>query len=162
MPEPAMRLENLSNICRQTFTLECNRHPEFNYESKLPNADVIIPCDAQQLSQVLKNVLKNASESIITRMKNDDDNEGDGHISLTLSQSTIGTKVETRIEIEDNGIGLPNLDRDRLTEPYVTTRTKGTGLGLAIVKKIMEDHGGELVLEDRDQKGALISLIIRP
>ena len=53
------------------------------------------------------------------------------------------------IIIADNGNGLPQEERDRLTEPYVTTRAKGTGLGLAIVKKIMEDHGGELVLEDR-------------
>ena len=41
-------------------------------------------------------------------------------------------------------------DRDRLTEPYVTTREKGTGLGLAIVKRICEDHGGELKLSDAD------------
>jgi two-component system nitrogen regulation sensor histidine kinase NtrY len=52
------------------------------------------------------------------------------------------------ITIEDNGLGLPAKDRDRLTEPYVTTRDKGTGLGLAIVKRILEDHGGELVLTD--------------
>jgi len=45
-----------------------------------------------------------------------------------------------------------------LTEPYVTTRAKGTGLGLAIVKKIMEEHGGGLVLEDRDG-GAVVKLI---
>ena len=51
--------------------------------------------------------------------------------------------------VEDNGKGLPQQGRERLTEPYVTTRAKGTGLGLAIVKKIMEDHQGELVLEDR-------------
>jgi two-component system nitrogen regulation sensor histidine kinase NtrY len=47
------------------------------------------------------------------------------------------------VTIEDNGVGLPARDRDRLTEPYVTTREKGTGLGLAIVKRIMEDHEGE-------------------
>jgi len=45
-----------------------------------------------------------------------------------------------------------------LTEPYVTTRTKGTGLGLAIVKKIMEDHQGELLLEDREAGGARVTL----
>ena len=50
----------------------------------------------------------------------------------------------------DDGIGLPQEDRERLTEPYVTHKPKGTGLGLAIVKKIMEDHGGRLVLDDRD------------
>ena len=51
------------------------------------------------------------------------------------------------LTISDNGIGLPQ-DRSRLFEPYVTTREKGTGLGLAIVKKIVEEHGGVLILED--------------
>ena len=61
--------------------------------------------------------------------------------------------------IEDNGLGLPDKDRDRLTEPYVTTREKGTGLGLAIVKRILEDHGGELELTDaRSGQGALAIL----
>ena len=54
--------------------------------------------------------------------------------------------------MRDNGVGLPKEQRHRLTEPYVTTRAKGTGLGLAIVRKILEDHGGELMLEDaRDE-----------
>jgi two-component system nitrogen regulation sensor histidine kinase NtrY len=61
--------------------------------------------------------------------------------------------------VEDNGKGLPADNRDRLTEPYVTTRSKGTGLGLAIVKKIMEDHGGELTLADRPEGGAIVTLI---
>ena len=62
--------------------------------------------------------------------------------------------------IEDNGVGLPARDRDRLTEPYVTTREKGTGLGLAIVKRILEDHGGELALGDAsDLPGASVTLI---
>ncbi len=64
-----------------------------------------------------------------------------------------------RVSIEDNGKGLPRQDRERLTEPYVTTRAKGTGLGLAIVKKIMEDHHGELVLSDREHGGARVELV---
>jgi len=65
------------------------------------------------------------------------------------------------IDIEDNGVGLPAKDRDRLTEPYVTTREKGTGLGLAIVERIMEEHGGELVLTDASQPpGARVTLRI--
>ena len=61
--------------------------------------------------------------------------------------------------VDDNGKGLPRENRERLTEPYVTTRAKGTGLGLAIVKKIMEDHGGELILEDRPGGGTRVSLV---
>jgi two-component system nitrogen regulation sensor histidine kinase NtrY len=66
------------------------------------------------------------------------------------------------ISVADDGVGLPKEeDRDRLTEPYVTHKAKGTGLGLAIVKKIMEDHGGKLVLEDRDDgPGARVALIL--
>ena len=67
-----------------------------------------------------------------------------GRIHVSLAQDSL----RTVLTVEDNGIGLPQDGRDRLTEPYVTTRTKGTGLGLAIVKKIMEDHAGELVLGD--------------
>ena len=52
------------------------------------------------------------------------------------------------IRVTDNGVGLPKENRHRLAEPYMTTREKGTGLGLAIVKRIMEEHGGRLVLED--------------
>jgi two-component system, NtrC family, nitrogen regulation sensor histidine kinase NtrY len=47
----------------------------------------------------------------------------------------------------------------RLTEPYVTTRARGTGLGLAIARKVMEDHGGELKLENRAEGGARVALI---
>jgi len=62
------------------------------------------------------------------------------------------------VTVSDNGKGLPVENRERLTEPYVTTRSKGTGLGLAIVKKIMEDHGGELILADGVESGATITL----
>jgi two-component system nitrogen regulation sensor histidine kinase NtrY len=62
------------------------------------------------------------------------------------------------IEVQDNGRGLPSELPGRLTEPYVTTREKGTGLGLAIVKKIMEEHGGSLVMRNREAGGASIEL----
>ena len=65
------------------------------------------------------------------------------------------------IEVTDDGVGLPDGDRGRLTEPYVTHKPKGTGLGLAIVKKIMEDHGGRLDLDDRpDGPGAVATLAL--
>jgi two-component system nitrogen regulation sensor histidine kinase NtrY len=65
-------------------------------------------------------------------------------------------------EVEDNGVGLPAKDRDRLTEPYVTTREKGTGLGLAIVKRILEDHGGELELTDAHEGVGALAILRLP
>ena len=59
----------------------------------------------------------------------------------------------------DNGLGIPKELKNRLIEPYVTTRTEGSGLGLAIVKKIMEEHNGELTLANRRSRGAIFNLI---
>ena len=56
------------------------------------------------------------------------------------------------IDVIDNGIGLPKENRNRLLEPYVTTREKGTGLGLAIVGRILEEHGGGIELHDASAK----------
>jgi two-component system nitrogen regulation sensor histidine kinase NtrY len=56
------------------------------------------------------------------------------------------------IDVIDNGIGLPKENRNRLLEPYVTTREKGTGLGLAIVGRILEEHGGGIELRDASEK----------
>ena len=61
------------------------------------------------------------------------------------------------IDIIDTGIGLPE-DRERLTEPYMTTRVRGTGLGLAIVKKIVEEHLGEIAFLDRPGGGTHVRI----
>lgn len=70
---------------------------------------------------------------------------------------------EIIIDVVDNGIGLPKVARQRLLEPYVTTRAKGTGLGLAIVGRVLEDHGGRIELKDASdfraaQRGAWMRL----
>ena len=65
------------------------------------------------------------------------------------------------IDVIDTGVGLPE-DRERLTEPYVTTRVRGTGLGLAIVKKIVEEHLGEIAFLDRRGRRYARSHFVRP
>ena len=101
-------------------------------------------------------MLQNAAESIQARLEDhsDDSDPTPGRVSVSLER----LPDAVRILVADNGRGLPVQDRDRLTEPYVTTREKGTGLGLAIVKKIMEDHGGSVVLKDGNDGGALVEL----
>ena len=162
MPQPSIKSENLSEICREAIFLERNRTPEITFNADLPKSDVSIHCDRRQIAQALTNLLKNAAESIEARLSREHDQGAAGEIRLRFSLSPLPDDgeqaAETKIVIEDNGIGLPE-DRARLTEPYVTTRAKGTGLGLAIVRKIMEDHDGKLELDNVAGGGARITMI---
>ena len=155
MPQPEIKMENLSELCRQIVFQERNRAIGFKYEIQLPDSEVTVPCDARQVSRVLTNVLKNAAESI-EGARDNEDKDVEGRITLTLHDEASENYVS--VVISDDGLGLPAAQRDRLTEPYVTTREKGTGLGLAIVKKIMEEHGGALDLTDRSPRGANVIL----
>jgi two-component system nitrogen regulation sensor histidine kinase NtrY len=113
----------------------------------------MVNCDARLVGQALINIVKNAIESIEAR-RAENGASPPGHVRVSVAEED----GQAAAIIEDNGKGLPQHGREQLTEPYVTTRTKGTGLGLAIVKKIMEDHHGELVLEDGEREGARVSL----
>ena len=106
----------------------------------------------------MSNLVKNAREAI--EPLENKDNDFHGHIVVLVE--TEGDAAFVRVA--DNGIGLPKENRQRLTEPYMTTREKGTGLGLAIVKRIMEEHHGEVQLSDAPKDhaggaGAQVSLV---
>ena len=157
MPAPLMRRENLLELTRQGVFLQRTAHPEITFDVDLPARPVEVSCDSRQISQALTNLLQNAIDSIHARQVADtaaDRPQVPGRIRVRLLIET----VRTILSVEDNGKGLPKDGRENLTEPYVTTRAKGTGLGLAIVKKIMEDHAGELVLDDGSIGGAGVSL----
>lgn len=189
MPQPSMSPDNLVKLTRDVFFLEQTRNPHIEYDLEIPGDVVNLRCDGQQVSRALTNIIKNAAESVDGRLSDatrGGNNPGEqdaearksgtevtksddipasaerGHISVRIVDDRDGDgDGEVSVIVEDNGKGLPRDDRERLTEPYVTTRTKGTGLGLAIVKKIMEDHDGRLLLEDRQGPGALVSLVFR-
>jgi len=161
MPEAAIKPENLSELCRQAVYLEQERSPGITFETALPADDQMLHCDRRQISRALTNLLKNATESIGSDDADRPRPDEPGRVRLSVEASA-EEEGAASVVIEDNGVGLPTEGRDRLTEPYVTTRTKGTGLGLAIVRKIMEDHQGDLLLEDRPGGGARITLAFRP
>ena len=127
----------------------------------MPAETTPLVCDARLFSQALVNVMKNAAEAIIGREHKEGVPLPTGRIDVTVAHRTGEGGDQVVVTIDDNGKGLPKENRDRLTEPYVTTRTRGTGLGLAIVKKIMEDHQAELVLGDRDGGGTRVMMIFR-
>src|SRR6202023_4219685 len=101
--------------------------------------------DRRLISQALTNIIKNASEAIAAVPP---EQLGRGRIKISAARE--GSDIV--IDVVDNGIGLPKENRNRLLEPYVTTREKGTGLGLAIVGRILEEHGGRLAREDAEEK----------
>jgi two-component system nitrogen regulation sensor histidine kinase NtrY len=153
MPTPVLKPENLVELVHRAVFLQRTAHPEIVFEPVFPASPVAVNCDARLVGQALINIVKNAIESIEARGA-DDKASPAGRIRVSVAEQD----GQAAVVIEDNGKGLPQHGREQLTEPYVTTRTKGTGLGLAIVKKIMEDHHGELVLEDGEREGARVSL----
>jgi two-component system, NtrC family, nitrogen regulation sensor histidine kinase NtrY len=161
MPRPDLKLEDVNELVEQAVFLERNRYPDIQIVAELPAETTPLVCDARQISQALVNVMKNAAEAIIARKQRPGVPLPPGRIEVTVAHRTEADIDQVVVVVDDNGKGLPKENRDRLTEPYVTTRTRGTGLGLAIVKKIMEDHQAELVLSDRDGGGARVMLIFR-
>ena len=155
MPAPVMSEENLAALIEQALFLQRGAHAEIEFDFEQPADPVIASCDSEQIGRALTNLLQNAVDAVAGRAAKGAKALEPGRITVRL----IDDGALRAIEIEDTGRGLPKTNRHRLTEPYVTARDQGTGLGLAIVKKIMEDHGGDLSLDDSPAGGARIRLI---
>lgn len=145
LPNAVLKSTDLGAVVRDAVMLQRHAYPQISFEIGIPGGPTVMRCDARQVGQALTNVLKNAVEAIDARFGPVASGQaGPGRI-LTRIERAGG---EVAVTVIDNGIGLPQAERARLMEPYVTTRAKGTGLGLAIVKKIVEDHGGRVTLDD--------------
>jgi len=158
MPAPRFTAVDPAELLREAVFAQSVLEGGVGVELVEPLPKVLLHADRPMVGQALTNILKNAGEAVAARRAiapRDGDGERPGiSARLTVEEETV---VFT---IEDDGMGLPAKDRDRLTEPYVTTREKGTGLGLAIVKRICEEHGGELKLADAEVlAGARVCLI---
>jgi two-component system nitrogen regulation sensor histidine kinase NtrY len=152
LPKPVFLAEDINALVRQSIVLQEVAFPGIAF-AIAGSADSPLVCDRQQFARLLTNLLKNAGESVMTRLERDKA-DGEPLRPGTITIAVVDAAAELAITVTDNGLGLPLESRERLTEPYVTTRARGTGLGLAIVKKIIEDHGGRLELGDAPGGGA--------
>jgi len=158
MPAPRFTNENPAELLREAVFAQRVAAPDMVVELVEPLPKAKMKADGRMVGQALANILKNAGEAVAARRLGTPADENDVAIIARLEiENGIATFV-----IEDAGKGLPVRDRDRLIEPYVTTREKGTGLGLAIVKRICEDHGGDLKLSDADTLGGAKVCLIFP
>jgi two-component system nitrogen regulation sensor histidine kinase NtrY len=158
MPAPRFTAVDPAELLREAVFAQRVAEAAIGVELIEPLPKVVLHADRPMIGQALTNILKNAGEAVAARRAiapKDGDDERPGILARLTVEDDTATFV-----IEDDGMGLPAKDRDRLTEPYVTTREKGTGLGLAIVKRICEEHGGELKLADAETlTGARVCLI---
>jgi len=159
MPAPMLKQTDIHDVIKQSVFLQDVGTQKIEFSTSVEGELFLIKCDGRLVGQAMTNILKNAVESIEAR-----EEQGGkagiepveaGFIRVRVAQD----QDRTIISVEDNGLGLPQEQKDRLMEPYVTTRSKGTGLGLAIVRRIMEDHGGSVRIADRSPNGARAILV---
>src|SRR5882757_6304954 len=143
MPKAVIAGEDVADTVRQVVFLMRVGNDDIDIDLELAEGPMPARFDRRLISQGLTNIIKNATEAIAAVPQS-----GRGRIRVTATRD--GDNVF--IDVIDNGIGLPKENRNRLLEPYVTTREKGTGLGLAIVGRILEEHGGGIELRDASEK----------
>jgi len=108
--------------------------------------------DAVRMRQILHNLIRNALEAL--------EDTADARLTLRTVLNTSKKQPRLEITVTDNGPGFPEESREKVFEPYVTTKAKGTGLGLAIVRKLIEEHGGKITLTSEPGSGAAVRLFL--
>jgi two-component system nitrogen regulation sensor histidine kinase NtrY len=121
--------------------------PDVQYIFQHEQENINFVCDKNQINQIMVNILKNAEEA----MRESDCKKQIIEIKIQEENQNI------KITVKDNGPGFSREALDNATEAYFTTRAKGTGLGLAIVKKIAQDHCGEIIISNSNDKNSIIS-----
>ena len=160
MPKPVMTAEDVADTVRQVVFLLRVGNADIDIDIEIAEDPMRARFDRRLISQALTNIIKNATEAI-GAASNADGRRGRIRVIAAREDQDIV------IDVIDNGVGLPQENRSRLLEPYVTTREKGTGLGLAIVGRILEEHGGCIELHDAAEKfpgesGAWVRLRFAP
>ena len=153
LPKPKLRKTNINNLCSELILFHEKSNYKINFIFKNYKNNIFIKLDDLQISMAISNLIQNSIESIneLKRKK-----KLIGEIKLNLYMK--GNNVF--IKIIDNGIGLPtNFSKNKILEPYITTKRKGTGLGLPIVLKIIQEHNGNLYINSNKKiTSALIEL----
>lgn len=139
LPRFAPRPTDLEALVRRTVELYSASRPGVSVRSEIASLGAEVPVDPDGLRRVLVNLLENALEAT-----------PDGGVVTTRLASRPGG---VRIEVEDSGAGIAPADRQRIFQPYFSTKGRGTGLGLAISRRIVTDHGGTIRVEDPPARG---------
>ncbi len=149
LPRPNLREDDLTTTIRETLRLHDAELKTIQVTTDFPEQELPIPHDRSQIKQAVTNLIANALAAL-------QEKEGASHLAISTQVVNNGEWLAMRVA--DSGPGIPPADRDRVFEPYFTTKKKGTGLGMAIVKKIIEDHGGSIQLRTSEWRGVLVEI----
>ncbi len=158
---PKFNSVEVTPIVRQTIDLVTNRAEtrQIKIDVHIPSESVEVQGDSMQLRQVLLNLLLNAFDAV--------QNEGQIVVSVErFHRSGVAVspfKLQPNwvcLSVSDNGCGLPKDQRDRVYEPFFSTKDPGLGLGLAVSKRIIDAHSGELLAEDRVGGGTVFKVML--
>ncbi len=144
MPAASLSPNDLPEIVKETISLFRESHPSTTFAFAQQNPLPLLDLDREQMKRVMINLLDNAVTAV----------DGNGEISVNLSFDEI-LKI-ARLEVSDNGPGIPAKDKIGMFEPYFSTKEKGSGLGLAIVSNIIADHHGFIRVRDNQPRGTTI------
>ncbi len=143
LPQAELAPVDLNALLRDLMQLYLSEHQAAPVRMQLDEAAPEIRGDAQQLRQVVHNLLQNALDAC----------EGRPEPEVSLITQYNPTSQRVRLIVRDSGTGFPEAILKRAFEPYVTTKPKGTGLGLAVVKKIADEHRARLELKNLETQG---------
>ncbi len=147
LPNAKLELQSLNEVATNALKLYDERLDGIRLERHLAEELPPVMLDAEQIKRVLVNLIDNAAEAFTTSTQN-----GDRRIIVTTREIPERDTVE--LTIADNGPGIPATDRERIFDPYFSTKKRGTGLGLAIVSRIVAEHQGRIRVQDHAPHGA--------
>ena len=139
LPAAQLRPVDLNALIGEVMHLYVSDNAVVPVNIELDPTAPLIKGDAQQLRQVIHNLVQNAQDA----------QEGKASGLVTIRTDFSETAGRVRLSVRDNGTGFPPHILKRAFEPYVTTKVKGTGLGLAVVKKIADEHGARVDISNR-------------
>ncbi|MBM4288939.1 MAG: HAMP domain-containing protein [Deltaproteobacteria bacterium] len=142
LPHLTLAAEDINGLIRETLVLYQESESQVEFEIRLDSRLPLMPLDREQFKRVLINLLDNAIASV----------HHQGHIQISSVEDESGGRI--RVEVADDGQGIPDRDKDRIFEPYFSTKLSGTGLGLAIAKAVISEHHGCIRVEDNRPRGS--------
>lgn len=146
MPVTTLSPNDLNVVVAEAVTLFSDAHKDILFEYSPAEGLPRFNMDAEQMNRVMVNLLDNAVASL---------NKQAGHIGVIVRYNEAQKKVT--VAVADDGAGVPASYKQKVFEPYFSTKKAGTGLGLAIVSSIISDHKGKVIIGDNSPSGTIVS-----